>query len=127
MKWFQVRRSALVLKPLLGLWICVGVGGCVVSGKSASLDSTSRMPWFNFELKGRPSKNTDPPFRSVRAESRDSRLAEPLGLFRSKSSQSANSGSNELTRPSRKDLPITDRNLVVESTGDPELSKLDFH
>lgn len=66
----------------LGLSVCLAVSasGCAVSGKSVSIDSTSRMPWFGLELKERARKSSQPAYRSIGRDSTSPVRIESLGL-----------------------------------------------
>lgn len=67
----------------LGLCVCLVASGCAVAGKSMSIDSTSRMPWFGLELKERSRKSQGPSFRSIANDSESSVRIESLGLSKS--------------------------------------------
>jgi hypothetical protein len=45
--------------------VVVSFSGCTVGGKSFSIDSNSRVPFFGLELQERKPKSTAPAFRSI--------------------------------------------------------------
>lgn len=77
----QSRRAAKLLLPL---WVvglcCCGAIGCTVGGRSVSIDSNSRIPFFGLELQERQRKSNGPPVRSIRSEQKSVVRIEPLGL-----------------------------------------------
>ena len=80
------------------------VSGCAVGNKSFSMDSTSRMPFFGFELKERKAKNSNPSYNSIsRSSEEESRVETMLQVGASKSKYS---------------LKKTDRQVVATSDYD---------
>jgi hypothetical protein len=59
---------------------CCGASGCTVGGRSVSIDSNSRIPFFGLELRERPRKTNGPPVHSIRSGSQTDVRIEPLGL-----------------------------------------------
>jgi len=59
---------------------CWGLFGCAVDGRSVSIDSNSRIPFFGLELKERQRKSDGPPVHSIRAEQKSESRLDPLGL-----------------------------------------------
>jgi hypothetical protein len=58
--------SVQCLMPLsLMTAVVVSFSGCTVGGKSFSIDSNSRVPFFGLELQERKPKSTAPAFRSI--------------------------------------------------------------
>ncbi len=47
------------------------LSGCTIGGKSFSIDSNSRVPFFGLELKERKPKSTAPSYRSISQTNRD--------------------------------------------------------
>jgi len=127
MSSFLLRHWSRYLKVSLGVIVCAGLGGCAVSGRSAYIDSTSKMPFFNLELRGRKQQNSDPPFRSVRLDNRTGTQVEPLGLYSDKSASLPKIVSLDAARSSRMSLPVSEQNLAVESDCESGPAKLDFH
>lgn len=106
------------LRLLWMIWIvvpcCCGTVGCAVGGRSVSIDSNSRVPFFGLELKER--KSSGPPIHSIRHDEKSSVRLDPLGLSR---------GISSITRLGEKwdrksgplapvALPLTDSNSVRE-------------
>jgi hypothetical protein len=58
--------------------------GCTVEGKSASIDSNSRIPFFGLELRERERKSSGPPIHSIRAEDSSELRIDSLGLLKGK-------------------------------------------
>ena len=106
----------------LGIGLCAGITGCAVGSKSMSIDSTSKMPWFGLELKGRKPKSDGPAFRSVRAEQGQGSRIDTLG--RSTKDQSGDFAGSPI-RKSSTALPTTDQSLVSDSTG-KDIAEIDF-
>lgn len=72
--------------PLAAVWLsscCLIVAGCAVGGRSVSIDSNSRVPFFGLELKERGRKSNGPPLHSIRSESSSTARIEPLRLAKS--------------------------------------------
>jgi hypothetical protein len=68
---------------LLIVWVvgpcCCGVIGCTVGGRSVSIDSNSRIPFFGLELKERQRKSSGPPVHSIRLDQKTDTRIESLG------------------------------------------------
>lgn len=62
-----------------GLLCCGGIG-CAVGGRSVSIDSNSRIPFFGLELRERERKSSGPPVRSIRSDQKTGVRIDPLGL-----------------------------------------------
>ena len=77
----QHRREGM---SLLTVWVdglcCSGVIGCAVGGRSVSIDSNSRIPFFGLELQERKRKSDGPPVHSIRSDRKSDVRIEPLGL-----------------------------------------------
>lgn len=77
----ESRREGM---PLLTVWVvglcCCGAIGCAVGGRSVSIDSNSRIPFFGLELKERQRKSNAPPVHSIRLDQKTDVQIEPLGL-----------------------------------------------
>ncbi len=72
------RRAALLL---FSAALVVPVGGCAVGWRSFSFDSTSRVPFFGFELQERKSKSSAPSYNSIsRTDSVNSRIETALRM-----------------------------------------------
>lgn len=99
----------------LGIVICA-TPGCAVGSKSMSIDSTSKSPWFNLELKGRKRKSDGPDFRSVRNEHGEKPRIDTLGRKNGDGSDNAKSSTV---------LPLTDRNLISD-TWKKDSAEIDF-
>lgn len=102
------------------VYLSLSICGCAVGGKGASIDSSSKMPWFNLELKERKKKSSDPPFRSVKFDKGNKSYIEAI--------RGAESDAAELTSLPRKSslsLPTTDQALTLDSTTD-DVVELDF-
>lgn len=106
----------------LGIGLSLSLTGCAVGSKSMSIDSTSRMPWFGLELKGRKKKTEGPLFPSVRlGKENKSRLA-VVGLPGGKSTEENDALPGKISTA----LPTTDRSLVLDSTAARDVTDLDF-
>lgn len=70
--------------PVLTVWVasllCCGGVGCAVGGRSVSIDSNSRIPFFGLELRERERTSSGPPVRSIRSDQKSDVRIEPLGL-----------------------------------------------
>ncbi|MFO1040333.1 MAG: hypothetical protein U0941_01020 [Planctomycetaceae bacterium] len=101
--------------------VCLGISlitpGCAIGSKTMSIDSTSKMPWFGLELKGRKPKSDGPSYRSVRNENGDKSRIDTLG--RKSSDASDSSGKSSMV------LPLTDRNLLSDN-GKKDDHEIDF-
>jgi hypothetical protein len=86
-----------------------------------SIDSTSKMPWFGLELKGRKPKSDGPAYRAVNLDKSSKTRLEALGLSDAK----ANTGTQA---PKKMDaaLPLTDPNLAAETKVADNSSDFDF-
>lgn len=116
MKPLSGRHSTRIVSVWLGLILSIALGGCAVGGKSMSIDSTSKMPWFGLELKGRKPKSDGPQFRSVKSDQGDkSRIATAGLLGLTTGTKAADTGSS-LPKKSSTALPTTDQSLVLDST-----------
>lgn len=77
----QSRREGMLM---LTVWVvglcCCGAIGCTVGGRSVSIDSNSRIPFFGLELKERQRKSSGPPIHSIRSDQKADVRIEPLGL-----------------------------------------------
>ena len=114
----QIRLEIAVV--CLGIVICA-TPGCAVGSKSMSIDSTSKSPWFNLELKGRKRKSDGPDFRSVRNEQGEKLQIDTLGRKKGDSNDSNISATTLST-----ELPLTDRNLVSDARK-KDAAEIDFH
>lgn len=69
---------------LLMVWVagscCCGATGCAVGGRSVSIDSNSRIPFFGLELRERQRKSSGPPVRSIHSDHKTDVRIEPLSL-----------------------------------------------
>ena len=69
---------------LLVFWLTspcyCGVIGCAVGGRSVSIDSNSRVPFFGLELQERKRKSSGPPAHSIRSDNKTDVRIEPLNL-----------------------------------------------
>jgi len=111
------------LGPIMAC-VSMTVMGCAVSGRSMQMDSTSKMPWFNLELRQAKPKSSEVPFREARSDRKESRI-EALGLSRS-GSNDAKLAANQAV-PSKTSLPVNEPQHDVERVGNFEESTFDFH
>ena len=110
MKWLG-RQGLRVCVIGLGLSVC----GCAVGGKSMSIDSTSRSPWFNLELKERKKRADGPAHRAIRFDKSSHLRLETAGV----------SGAFGSDAP-RKSLALpADQSLAADTSRD-EPVELDF-
>ena len=122
-----VRHRTRVCTALLGIGMSIAMSGCVVGSKGMQMDSTSRMPWFNLELKERKKKSDGPAFRSVRSDNGAKSRVDMLGMFGGKSGQTATVETDKsLPTKSATALPTTDQSLVLDSTNNREPAVPDF-
>lgn len=101
----------------LGLGLSIAICGCAVGSKGASIDSTSKMPWLNLELKERKKKQDGPAFRAVNLEKN--------GKSRIEAMSSSDGKAQDLTSAPRKastalplSEPATPETRVADSSGD---------
>lgn len=73
------RRVLLVMASIFWMEIS-GLVGCAVGGKSVSIDSNSRLPFFGLELQERQRKSAGPPIHSIREEKQSEAWVKPLSL-----------------------------------------------
>ena len=60
----SISIPSLLLTSLMTT-VVVSFSGCAIGGKSFSIDSNSRVPFFGLELKERKPKSTAPAYRSI--------------------------------------------------------------
>jgi hypothetical protein len=121
------RNWTCVCALCLGIGASIAMCGCVVGNKGVQMDSTSRMPWFNLELRERKKKSDGPAFRSVRSEKQSKSRIDMLNLFGGKKGESELVESTDnLPKKSAKALPTTDQSLVLDSSGRHEPEQPDF-
>ena len=121
------RHRTRVCTVWLGIGLSIALSGCVVGSKGMQIDSTSRMPWFNLELKERKKKAEGPAFRSVRSDKGAKSRVDMLGMFGGKSSSTATVETDKsLPTKSATALPTTDQSLVLDSTTSREPAVPDF-
>lgn len=125
----QSRRERM---PLLTLWVvglcCCGAIGCAVGGRSVSIDSNSRIPFFGLELKERQRKSNGPPVHSIRSDQKTDVRIEPLGLTKGISSV-ARLGEKWERKPSPLSpisMPRTDANSPSLPPRDQATVQIDF-
>lgn len=125
----QRRREKM---SLLAMWVvglcCCGVIGCAVGGRSVSIDSNSRVPFFGLELKERQRKLNGPPAHSIRSSHKTDVRIEPLGLT-SGSGPVARLGEKWNRKPSPLipiSVPRTDVNSPNLSARDQTAVQIDF-
>ena len=79
--FFVDHIKGCAMKAVYGHTVCVlclmsifsGIlSGCTIGGKSFSIDSNSRVPFFGLELKERKPKSTAPSYQSISQTNRDS-------------------------------------------------------
>ena len=105
----------------MGLCVSMLTGGCAVGGKSMSIDSTSKMPWFGLELKERKKKSDGPAYRAVNLDKSSKSRLEALGLSDSKADDSG-SGSKKTAAA----LPLSDPHLASETKVADSSTDFDF-
>lgn len=112
-------RSVRNRSPFGALWLAtaaaVAISGCAVAGKSMSIDSTSRMPWFGLELKGRKKKAEGPAFPSVRLDKHRKSRVDTAGRSMT---ESVGDLANLTENPSLA-LPTTERSLDSSVADEP--------
>lgn len=82
---YRPKRVPLLGKWAVGLCFC-GAIGCAVGGRSVSIDSNSRIPFFGLELQERQRKSSGPPIRSIHSDKTSNGRIEALGLTKGLSS-----------------------------------------
>lgn len=107
----------------LGICLSVSLSGCAVSGRSMQLDSTSRMPWFNLELRERAKKSSGPAFKSVKSDGERKTRIDPLGLFGGKSESAEKADDQKKISLA---LPTTHQSPVLDSTARSDAPEFDF-
>ena len=121
------RHRTRVCTVWLGIGMSIAMSGCVVGNKGMQIDSTSRMPWFNLELKERKKKAEGPAFRSVRSDNGAKSRVDMLGIFGGNTGQTATVETDKsLPTKSATALPTTDQSLVLDATNSREPAPPDF-
>lgn len=117
---------------LLIVWMvgpcCWGAIGCAVGGRSVSIDSNSRIPFFGLELKERQRKSSGPPIHSIRSDQKTDVRIEPLGLTKGLGSL-ARLGEKWDRKPSPLvpiAMPRTDVKSNNVSAGEQAAAQIDF-
>lgn len=128
----QTMIPVLSFRTLLALslgFVSCGAVGCAVDGKSVSIDSNSRIPFFGLELKERQRKSAGPPIHSIRADVQSVVRVEPLGLVKSVASLSRLGEMWDRKSPSLPTiaLPMTDERLGVDTPVSRSSTEIDFH
>jgi hypothetical protein len=109
-------RIGILCLGLSVSFLGLAVSGCAVASKSVSVDSTSKSPWFNLELKGKKKTYDN---RTIRFDKGSKSRVETVG------NSEGSADPARLPRKSSLALPTTDQALVLDSTRDqPE--ELDF-
>ena len=107
----------------LGMVLSISACGCfTVTGRSASMDSISRMPWFNLELKPRKKATDESYHREVRSDQGVKSRIDTLGLFRANGNETAVGLASGVLPKSSTALPTTEKKS--DSTG--QAVELDF-
>jgi len=127
-----MNQSRRVGVPLLTVWVvglcCCGAIGCTVGGRSASIDSNSRIPFFGLELQERQRKSNSPPAHSIRLDHKTDARIEPLSLTKGIGSL-ARLGEKWDRKPSPLapiSVPRTDANSPNLPAGDRAAMQIDF-
>lgn len=109
-------------------FVSYGAVGCAVDGKSVSIDSNSRIPFFGLELKERSRKSAGPPIHSIRADGQSDARVEPLGLVKSVASLSRLSERWDRKSSSLPTiaLPTTGERLGVDTPVSRSSTEIDF-
>jgi hypothetical protein len=117
---------------LMMAWVvgpcCCGVTGCTVGGRSVSIDSNSRIPFFGLELRERRRKSDGPPAHSIRSDRKTDVRIEPLSLTKGIGSL-ARLGEKWDRKPSPLapiSVPRTDANSMNLPAGDQPVVRIDF-
>ena len=102
---FNVQNLAIRANAILMVLVCWFAGiGCAIGGKSASIDSNSRVPFFGLELQERRRHEAAPNFRSIRLDQASDSRVEPIRL-------NSNSPSKEVKSKDRRgqdaSIPLT--------------------
>ena len=101
----------------LGLGLSIAICGCAVGSKGASIDSSSKMPWFNLELKERKKKQDGPAFRSVNLDKKGKSRIEAVASFDGQAQESTS-----VPRKASTALPLsepaTPETKVADSSSD---------
>lgn len=114
-------RFIRLVASLCLVWLSVSICGCALGSKGVQMDSTSRMPFFNFELKERKKKSDGPDFRSVQLDKGSKSRIGTVG----RNGGGVAIETATLPRKSSLALPTTDQALSLDSTRD-EPGELDF-
>ena len=59
---------------------CCAAAGCAIGGRSASIDSNSRIPFIGLEFLERQRKSDGPPIHSIRSDQNLNVRIKPVGL-----------------------------------------------
>lgn len=120
-------RALFAIAACAGFVSC-GAMGCAVDGKSVSIDSNSRIPFFGLELKERSRKSAGPPIHSIRADGQSDARVEPLGLVKGVASLSRLSEMWDRRSPSLPTiaLPLSGERLGVVAPASQSRAEIDF-
>lgn len=120
-------RALFAIAACVGFASC-GAVGCAVNGKSVSVDSNSRIPFFGLELKERSRKSAGPPIHSIRADGQSDVRVEPLGLVKGVASLSRLSEVWDRKSPSLPTiaLPMSGQRLGVDAPVSRSCAEIDF-
>lgn len=124
------RREGMLLLTVWAIGVCCcGATGCTVGGRSVSIDSNSRIPFFGLELQERRRKSDGPPVHSIRSDQKTDVRIEPLGLKKAVGSL-ARLGEKWDRKPSLLvpiAVPRTDANSNSVSAGEQQAAEqIDF-
>lgn len=113
-----------VLLAAAGMASCLATTGCAVTRKSASYDSTSRMPWFNLELttpQRKPAPETQRIRRdgSVPLEPEPAKLVTPAKPADTNWWQRLTGTENEKSKPKPMSVPIPRTDVADIAVGPP--------
>jgi len=129
---FCILRSLLLRGHNLVL-VLILTSGCAVGGKSVSIDSNSRIPFFGLELFQRSPKSSGPPLHSIRRKSTSTVRIETLSLapIRNKKEvektiSSESPQENRLPTPESQTFPRTDVNLTSAGLREITDTEIDF-
>jgi hypothetical protein len=107
---------------------CIGAVGCAVGGRSVSIDSNSRIPFFGLELQERQRKSGAPSVRSIQSDHKSKVRIAPVALSNGKGSL-VRLGEERGQKPSLLapiSLPRTDANSPKRLADEREAALIDF-
>jgi hypothetical protein len=116
----------------LMVMVFAGLSGCTIGGKSFSIDSNSRIPFFGLELKERKPKSTAPVYHSI-ARTKDDSAEVKVALQIDTTKKSSKKFGNRVTtsvpgmeidrgsvKGNRESIRLSNESILLPRTDGPE-------